>query len=90
MEFMRVPKKGGSGRVPEKVESRRVSERWNPGEYRKNGIWESTEKVEFKLWRRVDPGECGKLEFGRVPKKWNSGKYRKKYRIRASAGKVEI
>ena len=39
----KVPGKVGSMVVPEKVELWRVSERWNPGEYRRR-VWASTGK----------------------------------------------
>ena len=42
-EEIRASSGEGSGQVPEKVESRRVSKRWNPGEYWRR-VWASTGK----------------------------------------------
>ena len=51
----------GSGRVPEKVGSRRVLELWDLGEYQKGRIQAS----------------IGKVGSGRVPELWDLGEYQK-------------
>ena len=53
-----------------KVESERVPEMWNPGKYRKCGIWTGTENVEYGH-------VLERFESGLVPKRWNPGKCRK-------------
>ena len=59
-----------SGRVPEKVGSRRVLEMWDLGEYQKCGIWAST--------RNVGSGRVPeKVGSRRVLEMWDLGEYQK-------------
>ena len=51
----------GSGRVPKM---------WDPGEYQKDGIWASAEKVEIRV-------STEKVGSERVPEMWDTGEYRK-------------
>ena len=54
----------GKGRIRASTENRgfgRVLEMWDPGKYRKCGIWAST----------------GNVGSGRVPEMWDLGEYRK-------------
>ena len=60
-EYRKKKKKNGIPASAEKVESGRVPEMWDLGEYQKCGIWASTRKVGSR----------------RVPEMWDPGEYRK-------------
>ena len=73
-------KKSGIPASAEKVESGRVPERWDPGEYREGNIRVSTGKGRTQA-------SIGNVGSGRVPEMWDLGEYQK-CGIRASTGKV--
>ena len=63
-------KKGGIPASAEKVESGRVPEMWDPGEYREGNIRVSTGKGRMQA-------STGNVGSGCVPEMWDLGEYQK-------------
>ena len=64
------------------MESGRVPEMWDPGEYREGNIRVSTGKGRIQA-------STGNMGYGRVPEMWDPGEYREG-NIRVSTGKGTI
>ena len=67
---MSTEKKGGIPTSAEKVESGRVPEMWDPGEYWEGNIRVSTGKGRIQA-------STGNVGSGRVPEMWDPGEYQK-------------
>ena len=76
LDLGEYPKKGGIPVSAEKVESGRVLELCDPGEYREGNIRVSTGKGRIQA-------STGNVGSGRVPEMWDLGEYHKG-RIQAS------